>query len=345
MTNPTPILVTGATGYVAGEIIKQLLERGIPVRATVRDIAQKEKYAHLDKLSQETGTPITYFEADLLKPDSFDDAVNGCEHIIHTASPFKMQVNNPEKELLQPAVSGVDYVLSAAKKAKTIKRIVLTSSCYAIYGDNADAKTLTNNRLDEGNWNTSSSIDHQPYAFSKVSAEQRAWEISNAQQQWDLITINPGFILGPATNPNANFESKAIMQNIGNGLYKTGVPNIQFGVVDVRNVAEAHINAALAEFGSGRYILSNQVMSFLDIANMLRKAFPNYPLPKRNVPKWLVWLLAPTMGITRKFIAKNVNHPIQLDNSKSKKQLNIDYIPVEDTLISFFQQLVDAGEI
>ena len=256
-----------------------------------------------------------------------------------------MNVQDAKKELVEPAINGVNYVLSAAKKAKTIKRIVLTSSCYAIYGDNADAKTLTNNRLDEGNWNTSSSIDHQPYAFSKVSAEQRAWEISNAQQQWDLITINPGFILGPATNPNANFESKAIMQNIGNGLYKTGVPNIQFGVVDVRNVAEAHINAALAEFGSGRYILSNQVMSFLDIANMLRKAFPNYPLPKRNVPKWLVWLLAPTMGITRKFIAKNVNHPIQLDNSKSKKQLNIDYIPVEDTLISFFQQLVDAGEI
>ena len=70
------------------------------------------------------------------------------------------------------------------------------------------------------------------------------------------------------------------------------------------------------------------------------------PYPKTaNVPKWLVWLLAPTMGITRKFIAKNVNHPIQLDNSKSKKQLNIDYIPVEDTLISFFQQLVDAKEI
>lgn len=340
-----PVLVTGATGYLAGEIIKQLLEKGIPVHATVRDRSKKEKYAHLDKIAKDNGETITYFNANLLKEGAFDEAIQGCELVIHTASPFVMKVKNPQKELIDPAVKGVKNLFSAVKKSTSIKRVVITSSIYSVYGDNIDAKDSHNNTVDEGNWNTSSSLQHQAYAYSKVLAEQEAWEVTNKQTKWDLISINPGFILGPATNPHASFESKSILCQFGDGTYQSGVPKINMGIVDIRNVAEAHIKAGLSPKAKGRYILVAETMDFIDFAQILKENFSGYPFPKGKAPKWLVWLIAPMIGLTRKFVSRNVNHPLKINNQKSIKELNIDYIQPKESICSFFQQLIDHEQI
>ena len=122
--------------------------------------------------------------------------------------------------------------------------MVLTSSCAAIYGDNADLKDTPNGTFTEEIWNTSSSLDHQPYSYSKTVAEQEAWKINKEQSQWDLVVINPSLVLGPAINPNnVTSESFNIVKQFGNGSMKAGAPKTGMGVVDVRDVALAHFNA------------------------------------------------------------------------------------------------------
>ncbi len=191
-----PILVTGGTGYLASWIIKQLLDEGLNVRATVRNKSNTEKNKHLIKLCDEGKGTIELYEADLLEQGSFDQAMNNCEVVFHTASPFQIfGIKNPQKELIDPALKGTKNILNSVNKTQSVKRVVLTSSCASIY---QDATETTNKKLNEETWNTASSIKNNPYSFSKKLAEETAYEISKYQNRWDLVTINPGFILGPS---------------------------------------------------------------------------------------------------------------------------------------------------
>ncbi|MDP4588773.1 MAG: NAD-dependent epimerase/dehydratase family protein, partial [Flavobacteriales bacterium] len=126
-----PVLVTGATGYVAGWLIKELLENGITVHAAVRNPSDEKKVAHLKALSAQTGTPIKFYKADLLQEGSYAEAMEGCELVYHTASPFTSNYKDAQKELIDPAVKGTENVLNQANKVNSVKRVVLTSSCAA----------------------------------------------------------------------------------------------------------------------------------------------------------------------------------------------------------------------
>jgi dihydroflavonol-4-reductase len=220
--------------------------------------------------------------------------------------------------------------------------VVLTSSVAAIYGDTIDSKNVPDGIFDESVWNTSSTPTQSEYSYSKTVAEKEAWKICGEQNRWDLVVINPSLVLGPALNPHSDFESKKFMLQMGNGDLKSGVPDIKLGIVDVRNVGEAHLNAGYNPDASGRYIISSDSMDFLTIGKHLLEEFGNkYPIPKRVAPKFLVWLIAPMIGIKRNFVSRNVGYAVHFNNTKSKKELAIDYIPVKDTVIDFFQQFID----
>jgi len=180
-----PVLVTGATGYVAGWIVKRLLDEGVIVHAAVRDPADYKKIKHLNDLALKTHGKIHFFKADLLDQGSYEEAMNGCEIVFHTASPFTLNISDPQKDLVDPAVLGTQNVLDAANKTTSVKRVVLTSSCAAIYGDTADKESVPNGVFTEEHWNTTSSLDHQPYSFSKTAAEKAAWSIANTQSRWN----------------------------------------------------------------------------------------------------------------------------------------------------------------
>lgn len=340
-----PVMVTGATGYVAGRLVEKLLDEGHTVHAAVRSPDNKEKTKYLDKIAEQSKGTIKYFKADLLEEGSFDEAVKGCELVYHTASPFSLNVADPQKDLVDPALKGTRNVLNAATKSGTVKRVVVTSSCAAIYGDAKDLQNLPNKTLTEDVWNTTSNLSHQPYSYSKTVAEKEAWKIANEQNQWDLVTINPSFVLGPGINPHATSESFDIMKQMGNGDFKMGAPHYEIGAVDVRDLAIAHYNAGFMPEAKGRHIISAADTSFLELGGYLREAFPNYPLPSRKLPKFLVWLAGPSQGLPRKMVANNIGYPWKADNSKSRKELNMNYRPLKETVTAFFEQLIEAGEI
>lgn len=341
-----PVLVTGATGYVAGWLVKKLLDEGITVHATVRDPENKKKLASLNEIAKNSKGSIRYFKSDLLKEDSFAEAMKDCELVFHMASPFTSKITDPQKELVDPAQLGTRNVLEEINRSQSVKRVVLTSSCAAIYSDNADLKNISNGVFTEEVWNTTSSLKHQPYSYSKTVAEQEAWQINKAQSRWDLVVINPSLVLGPAINPEGvTSESFNIAKQFGNGTMKQGAPRMGIGAVDVRDVAQAHFNAGFKPEAKGRYIISGHNTWFLEMANALRPKYGNkYPLPKKEMPKWLIWLVGPVLNkmLTRKSISLNMNLPFVADNSKSIKELGMTYRPLEESMNDMFQQLIDA---
>lgn len=164
-TSKAPVLVTGATGYLAGWIIKRLLEEGKTVHAAVRDPGKIAKLSHLNAMAASSPGEVKYFKADLLEAGSYAEAMKGCDVVFHTASPFTSNISDPQRDLVDPAVKGTRNVLETANETKSVKRVVVTSSCASIYGDNQDVANAPGGILTEEVWNTTSRLDHQAYSF------------------------------------------------------------------------------------------------------------------------------------------------------------------------------------
>ena len=342
-----PVMVTGANGYVASWVVKRLLEEGLTVHAAVRNPENKEKMAHLHKAAADSSGQIEFFAGDLLKPDSYKAAMEGCELVYHTASPFTTDVKDPQKELIDPAVNGTENVLNSAKEVSTVKRVIVTSSCAAIYTDAIDSVNAPGGKLTEEIWNSTASLDYQPYSYSKTLAEKKAWEIQASQSAWDLVTVNMCLVLGPDLNPHrTTTESMNILKMLGDGQMKMGAPKIGVGIVDVRDVAEAHYRAGFTPEAKGRYITSAHETDFLEMGTVLLPKYGNkFPLPKKALPKWLLMIVGPMTNklLTRKFIRNNVNIPWKADNSKIKKELGMSFRSLKETMEDSFQVLIDEN--
>ena len=338
-------MVTGATGYVAGWLVKKLLEEGMTVHAAVRNPEKKEKVKHLDDIAAKTNGSIKYFKSDLLQPGSYGKAMEGCEVVFHTASPFSSDVKDPQRDLIDPAVKGTENVLNSANDTPSVKRVVVTSSCAAIYGDAIDCQAAPGGVLTEEVWNTTSNLKHQPYSYSKTLAEKRAWEMEKAQDRWNLVTINPSFVMGPPLNPKSSSESMSVLKQLGDGTMKSGAPRMGLGLVDVRDVAEAHFRAGYTPDAQGRYITSAHNTDFLELGLALRPKYGDkFPLPKKAAPKWLLMIVGPFVNkiFTRKVIRSNVNVEWKADNSKIKKELGMQFRDLKTTMEDGFQALIDA---
>ena len=339
----TPVMVTGASGYVAGWIVKSLLDAGVTVHATVRD-PDGPKATPLVRLAEATPGRLKLFKADLLEPGAYGAAMAGCAIVFHTASPFRTDVTDPQRDLIDPALEGTRNVLTEASRTDSVKRVVLTSSCAAIYTDAIDTVNAPGGRIDESVWNRTASLDYQPYSYSKTLAEREAWNIAGAQSGWDLVVINPSLVMGPAVHGVPSSESFNIMKMVGNGTLRSGAPRLGLGMVDVRDLARAHLAAAYLPQASGRNIISAHDTNLLEMALCLQDRFgASHPLPRRALPKWLLWLVGPMRGLSRGFVSRNVNVPWRADNSKARHELGITYRPMRETMEEMFAQMIEAG--
>jgi nucleoside-diphosphate-sugar epimerase len=338
-----PVLVTGGGGYVASWIVRYLLEDGHTVRATVRDPAKPKGLEHLHALSAAHRGKLTLWPADLLDEGSFSEAMRGCELVVHTASPFLLgRIRDPEEQLVRPALQGTRNVLTSVNATESVKRVVLTSSVAAVYGDNVDMKGKE--CFTDDDWNATSSIDHQPYAYSKTVAEREAWATQAAQARWDLVTIHPGLVLGPSLTIASSSGSMTTMRHFIDYTMAAGAPALRMGVVDVRDVGRVHIKAGFTPEAHGRYITVAETASLLEISRILSDAFGRRAsFPRRELPKVLIKLGAPFAGLTAKYVDRNVGWPLAFDNTRTVHELDITFRPVGESVVEHFQQMIDDG--
>jgi nucleoside-diphosphate-sugar epimerase len=283
------VLVTGGSGFVGSHVILQLLNAGHVVRATVRSLAREDSVrAMLRDAGASADRQLTFLAADLERDDGWVEAVAGCDYVIHVASPMPAAAPKHEDELIIPARDGVLRVLRAARDAK-VKRVVLTSSCGAIYyGHPPQAAPF-----DETSW-TNIGGEMSAYVRSKAIAERAAWDFMAAEGgALELAVINPAGIFGPVLG--ADFSSSIeLVTRLLNGM--PGCPRLYFGVVDVRDVADLHLRAMTAPAAKGeRFIaISGDIMSMLDIATVLRTRLGEAAkkVPTRQLPNWLVRVAA-----------------------------------------------------
>ena len=342
---PGPALVTGGNGYVASWLVKRLLEHGFAVHATVRDPHDPRKTAHLTALAHDCPGTLSLFRADLLDPASFDHPMADCSLVFHTASPLIVRdVEDPQRDLIEPATAGTRNVLEAANRTPSVRRVVLTSSITAIYGDAADLEQLDSDRFGESHWNETSGDGHQPYSYSKTLSERLAWEIAEKQSRWDLVAVNPGLVLGPGLSPHTKAEGVLMMLDFGNGYYRFGAPELEFAIVDVRDVAEGHLRAGLTPEASGRHILVSESMTLVEMGKVLRGHFGgDFPFPRKAVSNLAALMLAPRRGIPQAVARRNLGYPLRFDNTRSRTALGMTYRAAAESIVDHFQQLLDDG--
>lgn len=285
------MLVTGGSGFIGSHAIIKLLEAGHTVRTTVRNLNRESELRAMLKVGGvDAGDKLTFFAADLEKDAGWAEAVRGCEFVLHVASPLPASFPKHEDELIVPAREGTLRVLRAARDAG-VKRVVLTSSFAAIgYGRLEQTAPFT-----EKDWTDPNAKDVAPYPKSKTLAERAAWDfMAKEGGALELTTVNPVAVFGPVLAPDYS-ASIQIIQRLMDGALP-GAPQLYFGVVDVRDVADLHVIAMTHPAAKGERFLAvaGEFMSMRQIALVLkaRMGAAAKKVPTLQVPNFVVRLAA-----------------------------------------------------
>ncbi|CAI0450126.1 unnamed protein product [Linum tenue] len=309
------VCVTGASGYIASWLVKLLLSRGYIVRASVRDPNDPRKTEHLRALDG-ASERLQLFKANLLEEGSFDSVVQGCDGVFHTASPFYHDVQDPQKELIDPAVKGTLNVLNSCAKTQSIKRVVLTSSIAAVA---YNGKPRTPEVVLDETWFSNPDLW---YVVSKTLAEDAAWKLAK-EKGMDMVTINPAMVIGPLLQPTLNTSAAAVLSIMKDAGAQT-FPNATFGWVHVKDVAEAHIKAFETPSANGRYCLVEKVAHYSEVVNTLKKLYPSVQLPEKCADDKPY---VPTYQVSK----------------EKAKSLGIEFIPLEVSLKETVESLKEKG--
>ena len=328
------VLVTGGSGFIALHCIDQLLEKGFMVRTTIRSESRKDEINKAMEKYPNLHQNLEFHICDLLEDKGWDAAVDGCDYVLHVASPFILEVPSDEDVLIRPAVDGTLRVLNACSKAN-VKKVVLTSSVAAVAYGHGKEKTF-----DESDWsNTGDDSGITPYAKSKTLAEKAAWEyVDNldADNRFDFTVINPVGVFGPMLTSDMGTSNSLVSKLINGEL--PACPATHMGYVDVRDVAKAHIFSMLnSSTNDKRIIVSESEMFFVDVGRILNDAgFKKSPT--KQMPNWLVKFLAlfikELSGVT-----KSLGKRVDTDKSLAKSLFDWEYISAKDSIIDTAEQL------
>lgn len=284
------VLVTGGSGFVGAHCLVQLLAAGYQVRTTVRSLASEPKVrALLSAGGADPEATVGFFAADLTSDAGWRDAADGCDFVLHVASPFPTTQPKDENELIIPARDGALRVLRAARDGG-VKRVVLTSSFAAVgYGHEYSSQPFA-----EDSWSNLSGPGVTPYVKSKTLAERAAWDFIRADGgTLELAVVNPVAIFGPVLGPDFSSSVEILNQMLAGRLSR--LPHVTFGVVDVRDVADLHLRAMVNPAAAGeRFLATSGLMSLLDGARVLKERLgPDAAqISTRAFPDWLVRLAA-----------------------------------------------------
>lgn len=319
----TKVFVTGASGFIAKHILRELFEKGYDVRASVR--SEKRK-VELEELFP--GKRLEFAFLDLTKDEGWTEAMDGCDVLMHTASPFPGAEPKDPQELIRPAVDGTLRAMNAAKAA-CIKRVILTSSCAAIYKD-ADKPPMQPS--DETNWTTADASFVGAYEASKTLAEKAAWDFVAENPDMSLTTINPGAVFGPPMDDRYGTSLDLVAQ-LASGKIPVAPP-INMPCVDVRDVAMMHVAAIDLEAAKGERFAAVASSPYLvDLGKMLKEWNPHSKAPTRVVPAAIIRFFALFMA-DMKAVRGNLGRTSEVSGAKAEKTFGFTFIPVKDALIA-----------
>ncbi len=318
----TKVLVTGASGFIAKHIVRELLDKGYEVRGTIRSDKRKGEVEALFPNAQ-----IEFVKLDLTADDGWDEALSGVDVLMHTASPFPNGDPDDPEELIRPAVDGTLRALNAAKAAG-VNRVILTSSCAAIYKDSAKPPM---ERSTEANWTDATASYVTAYEASKTLAEKAAWDFAN-EHGMQLTTINPGGVFGPAMDPNFG-TSLELVEQVMNGDFPM-LPDINLPVVDVRDVAYMHVNAVdNAETIGERFAANAGALTMLELAGPLAAAYPDRKISTRKAPNWLLKIIGRFDKSVGQVVG-NLGRNSDVEASKAERIMGFTYIPSVEALLA-----------
>jgi dihydroflavonol-4-reductase len=332
------VLVSGGSGYIAGYVIRQLVNEGWMVHTTIRDLA---KESTVRKLLAVDNAKLKFFAADLLSDKGWAEATAGCGHVVHVASPVPMRRIKDPDEIVVPAREGALRALRAAKAAG-VKRFVMTSSVAAIaYGRGRGVHNFT-----EADWTPDDFPGAQPYVRSKTLAERAARDfIAKEGGGMEYVSINPSVVVGPVWSADYS-ASVSIVQRLLDGSLKA-CPDVGFGIVDVRDTADLHVRALKAPNMAGeRFIASGPFLKLSAIAAALRSRLGSqaHKVTQKTVPDFVVRIMA-LFNPAARMVVGELGSVRNMDATHAKNVLGWQTRPVEDSLADCARSLIEQGVV
>lgn len=329
-------LVTGGSGYIAGFLIRQLVANGWTVNTTVRSLKREDEVRGWLGVD---GGKLRFLAADLENDAGWADAMAGCSHVAHIASPFPLGVPKHPDELIIPAREGALRALRFAKAAG-VRRFILTSSMAAIAYGHGKGRELYN----EADWTNLENPDVMPYPRSKTVAERAARDwIAAEGGDMEFASVNPAAVFGPLLSDDLSTSIELVKQLLEGKVPMC--PDIGFGIIDVRDVADLHYRALTApDIRDERYVCSGPFLKMIDVANLLRANLGDKAkkVPARRMPDWLLKLFALVRPELKQLVAElgNVRGG---DSSHAMKTLSWTMRPPEEAILATAHSLIERG--
>ena len=323
------VLLTGISGYIGLHCAQQLLDSGYRVRGSVRSVAKEQEVLDTLGTVSDKIANLSFVRLDLSSDKGWDEAAQGCDYVLHVASPFVLANPKTEDEMIKTAVNGTLLALKAAKNAG-VKRVVLTSSMAAIMG-NKKSGTM---RPDD--WADVNEPKMSTYFKSKTLAEKAAWDFVNVQtgdDKIELVVINPGGVFGPPLGRNISGQSMDLLSQMLGGKMPM-VPDIAFPMVDVRDVAKLHVEAMTHPDASGLRIIaaSSEPHSFIEVAQILNEGGYQGPSTKK-APSFLLRIMS-IFDREAKGMVGILGMNVNADNSKTRALFDWKPLSFKDSVLA-----------
>ncbi len=331
------VLLTGISGFLGGHVALQLLEKGYRVRGSVRDIRKSGKVRQTLQNHGAEVDALEFIALDLLSDTGWAEAVKGVDFLVHTASPFVTSMPKDAMELITPAVEGTRRALEAALDAD-VSRMIVTSSAVAIMHGHKKPRSAP---LNEQDWTDENSPGLNAYVQSKTMAEKKAWEImEKVGRRKDLATINPSLILGPLLDDDPGTSGALVLRLLKGTI--PAAPRFNLSIIDVRDVAAAHIAAMEnPQAGGKRFAMAAGNMWIMQIANGIKRDFPRFAskMPKFTMPDWAIRIYA----LFDRDIRDSLNElgiVHKIDASRARQLLATDFISAEQAITATVQSML-----
>ncbi|MER5432650.1 aldehyde reductase [Streptomyces sp. NPDC002588] len=333
MPNPEQrVLVTGGSGFIAGHCILQLLEQGYLVRTTVRSLEREPAVrAALTDAGTTRGERLGFVAADLTGDAGWADAMSGCDFVLHVASPLHTGKVKNEQDVIGPAREGTLRVLRAARDAG-VGRVVMTSAFHAVgFGHKHTDRTFT-----EDDWSVLDGPGVDAYGKSKILAERDAWDFAATQAgAMELVTLLPVAVMGPVLGTQISGAGHIVQRSLNGDM--PGYPNMWVPVVDVRDVAQAHVAAMTSPAAAGQRILlaGGPALPMRQIGSILRSRLGDaaHRVPTRTIPD-LVVRLAALFSAEFRPVAADLNHVKKVSDDRARRVLGWQPRSPEEAVIS-----------